>query len=451
MTELLDLPAWLYLRSARCNRVAIRCQWTKLKKVPLCLRLDQVLVEVEAVENPPPPGGRAATGSNDTSGKEKTEKYGFADKVIDGMDVTVNSLSKLHLYSVMANWARGELKFTYLRDRAHDQILLFKEMVWDTTRIEAGVPGGNNAIVRLVTNASRIRMAMKKRLSDSRILATRLELLLDDLLWVLTVSQLEATVLFVKSLQSCIEKATAKQQAASRGAAVGDIKHRPQGHTRSSSSVAAATSNAASATHSAAGNPEVDIDTLGPAERIFRKYDVSETSYHVHTGRRKPATFLGTDKRRHQLPASSLSVYIDYTQYYCPSSASNTTAAVGVPSPSLYIHLNPMHVRLDTDTIIWLSASLCCDSASTFILCISSRKPATFLGTDKRRHQLPASSLSVYIDYTQYYCPSSASNTTAAVGVPSPSLYIHLNPMHVRLDTDTIIWLSAFAANLTKN
>ena len=37
LTDLLELPNWLMLQKAWCNRVSIRIPWTKLKSVPLCL------------------------------------------------------------------------------------------------------------------------------------------------------------------------------------------------------------------------------------------------------------------------------------------------------------------------------------------------------------------------------------------------------------------------------
>ena len=42
LTELLELPSWLRLSEATCNRVAVRIQWTKLKSVPIHLSLDEV-------------------------------------------------------------------------------------------------------------------------------------------------------------------------------------------------------------------------------------------------------------------------------------------------------------------------------------------------------------------------------------------------------------------------
>ena len=51
LTELLELPSWLRLTCATCNRVTVRIQWTKLKSVPIYLFLDEVRVEVETCED----------------------------------------------------------------------------------------------------------------------------------------------------------------------------------------------------------------------------------------------------------------------------------------------------------------------------------------------------------------------------------------------------------------
>ena len=42
LTDLLELPSWLKLSKATCNRVAVRIPWTKLKSVPIVLSLDEV-------------------------------------------------------------------------------------------------------------------------------------------------------------------------------------------------------------------------------------------------------------------------------------------------------------------------------------------------------------------------------------------------------------------------
>ena len=44
LSDLLELPAWVRLTQATCNRAAIRIQWTKLKTVPIQLSLDEIRV-----------------------------------------------------------------------------------------------------------------------------------------------------------------------------------------------------------------------------------------------------------------------------------------------------------------------------------------------------------------------------------------------------------------------
>ena len=37
LTDLLELPSWIRLTNAWCNKVTFRIQWTKLKNVPIFL------------------------------------------------------------------------------------------------------------------------------------------------------------------------------------------------------------------------------------------------------------------------------------------------------------------------------------------------------------------------------------------------------------------------------
>jgi hypothetical protein len=54
LTELLELPSWLRLTSAWCNRVSFRIQWTKLKSVPIFLvsfAVNMVVLIVFTIQN----------------------------------------------------------------------------------------------------------------------------------------------------------------------------------------------------------------------------------------------------------------------------------------------------------------------------------------------------------------------------------------------------------------
>ncbi|PAA81466.1 hypothetical protein BOX15_Mlig023696g1 [Macrostomum lignano] len=473
--QLLDLPTWLRLRSARCNRVCIRCQWTKLQKQPLCLTLDEVTVEIEALDSPRPPHS-----SDTASYKDKTSdgRYSFADKVIDGIDLCVNSvaivfvakafrasiqLSRVHLYSVLPTWTKGDLKFTYLRSRARDQILLFKEVVWETTRFEAGnSEDWGGTLVRLITNTSRIRLTMKKNLADSRIVASRLELLLDDLLWVLTVSQLEATVMFVKSLQKSVEKSKqqSKQLAKKKlEQSLGPGPSVPSQHRLSHASALSPAQQLQQQRQSAASGASSESSS----ELAFRRFDILETSYHLHTGR-VDLHFCEESSSDSKLSESSV-----------------VNGAIQLTLLNIGFHLYPMHPFTAGRSGRWLQHTEAnekadrwhyqrvealgggcqtdqliesCVTVSLQDFCMgcvtstdaSKNNKAPFLASDKARLQLPRNTVTAFVDFTEFFYPA-----TVDAAAPLPCLYAHLSPLHLRLDFDTLIWLNAFSLKLSKN
>ncbi|KAK6972753.1 UHRF1-binding protein 1, partial [Biomphalaria glabrata] len=71
-------------------------QWTKLKSQPICLYLDEVILEAETCEQPRPP--------NTQSQQSQGGKYGFVDRVMDGIYIHVNSVVvKLHSHMFHAS------------------------------------------------------------------------------------------------------------------------------------------------------------------------------------------------------------------------------------------------------------------------------------------------------------------------------------------------------------
>lgn len=67
-------------------------------------------------------------------------EYGFAEKVVEGITVSVNSivirigakafnasfeLSQLRIYSVNANWEHGDLRFTRIQDPQRGEVKIF--------------------------------------------------------------------------------------------------------------------------------------------------------------------------------------------------------------------------------------------------------------------------------------------------------------------------------------
>lgn len=83
----------------------------------------------------------------------KTSKYGFAEKVVDGMFVSMNSvlvsfkasgfkasfsMSRFIVQSTDQYWnVPNNLRKTRIKDEQRGQVLIFKELKWGTMRLDA--------------------------------------------------------------------------------------------------------------------------------------------------------------------------------------------------------------------------------------------------------------------------------------------------------------------------
>ncbi|XP_052893682.1 bridge-like lipid transfer protein family member 3B [Anopheles moucheti] len=277
LTELLELPAWLRLTSAWCNHVSFRISWTKLKSTPILLTLDEVNITIETCEI-----ARSGTPTAGLSSLAVPQgKYSFIHKVIDGITIAVNTvnvnlkspaftasvqMSRIRVESRTPKWLLGDLRVTRLKDPTRGMILIFKELSWQTVRIEASSTQDLNLTpLRLLTNQARCRITIKKRLTDCSIVASRLVLILDDLLWVLTDSQLKAALHFVDSLTGLIKASTNVVQ---RVKAQKKLETLPEYQAQLDQS-----------------KKVPDTQQLSAAQRYFNIYDMRETSYHFFSQR----------------------------------------------------------------------------------------------------------------------------------------------------------------------
>eukprot|EP00064_Thunnus_orientalis_P009020 superscaffoldBa00001115_g9043 len=269
LQNMLDLPTWLAVTRVYCNKAAIRVcfrlvkpdcvaglavndkqcrvlwqvfatdsvdlavlsfqiQWTKLKTSPICLFLDKVEVEMRTCEEPRPPNGPSPIAI--TAGQSE---YGFAEKVVEGMSVKINSITikvesrafhaSFELWQLQGNslnpkWQRSDLRYTRVTDPKRGEVLTFKEINWQSLRIEADAIESDDqdlgsTPLRLITNQGRIRIALKRRIKDCNVLASKLLFILDDLLWVLTDSQLKAIIHYAKSLSEAMEKSAQQRKS----------------------------------------------------------------------------------------------------------------------------------------------------------------------------------------------------------------------------------------------
>ncbi|XP_050355412.1 UHRF1-binding protein 1-like [Nymphalis io] len=267
LTDLLELPGWVRLTSARCNRASFRIQWTKLKTVPIVLKLDEVHIALEVcteprVMNPGSAGTMPIPG-----------KYSYIHKVIDGISVAVNQvqiefkcdaftssvlISRVTVESRTPEGRKGDLRLTRIKSPNAAQLLIFKELEWQSARIEAKAHGdaaANLPPLRLLLGNTHCRIVIKKRLSDCAVLGSRLVLRPEPLAWALTDGQLRAALACAAALAGPVRRAT---EQATRTKAERKIQEPlDQSNSRSTFS---------------------DKDILA---RMFAKHDVRETSYHL--------------------------------------------------------------------------------------------------------------------------------------------------------------------------
>ncbi len=75
-------------------------------------------------------------------------------------------LSRILLESRSPTWAKTDLRMTRIKDTDKGEVLIFKELSWQTVRIEAKATNNDDLTpLRLITNQARCRMTIKKRMA----------------------------------------------------------------------------------------------------------------------------------------------------------------------------------------------------------------------------------------------------------------------------------------------
>uniref|UniRef100_A0A452T301 UHRF1 binding protein 1 like n=1 Tax=Ursus maritimus TaxID=29073 RepID=A0A452T301_URSMA len=506
LQNMLDLPTWLAINKVFCNKASIRIPWTKLKTHPICLSLDKVIMEMSTCEEPRNPNGPSPIAT--ASGQSE---YGFAEKVVEGITVSVNSivirigakafnasfeLSQLRIYSVNANWEHGDLRFTRIQDPQRGEVLTFKEINWQMIRIEADATQSSHleimcAPVRLITNQSKIRVTLKRRLKDCNVIATKLVLILDDLLWVLTDSQLKAMVQYAKSLSEAIEKSTEQRKSMA-----------PE--PTQSSTVAPSAQQVK--TPQASNAPDLNDAIV----KLFSDFDVRETSHHLvisHLDLHICDDIHAKEKESNRritggaMQLSFTQLTIDYYPYHkagdsCNhwmyfSDATKTKNGwanellhefecnvemlkqavkdhnVGSP-PKSPTHASPQHTQTEKDSALkgtsrtpsvlsqqskakLMSSSVVVRLADFNIYQVSTAEqcrssPKSMISCNKKSLYLPQEMSAVYIEFTEYYYPDGKD-----FPIPSANLYSQLNALQFTVDERSILWLNQFLLDLKQS
>uniref|UniRef100_A0A0A9WS61 UHRF1-binding protein 1-like protein n=1 Tax=Lygus hesperus TaxID=30085 RepID=A0A0A9WS61_LYGHE len=490
LTDLLELPSWVRLTSAWCNKVAFRIQWTKLKNVPIYISLDEVKVQIETCEEL-----RSLSAQHGLSSYGTPTKYNFINKVIDGMTIFVNVVSitfktpaftasvqimQILVESKSPEWKREELPQTRVKDKVKEQILIFKELKWETLRLEASsIKDRELPPLRLLTNKSRCRLTIKKRMSDCFVMGCKLLLILENLLWVLTDSQLKAVLHFAESLSGLVQKAneTTRIKKAAR-----KLEMLPE--------------------YQAQVSQQARMGESDTKEQLFASCDVIETSYHflAHNINLHLSDDPGAGRSLHPLLGSGSNVHlqvsslqVDYYPYHLASPCDRKHWARYNEANSPHVQwlnsaqnlfknslLNliqqsskstPVNKVADNDKADEThdgssSNSQFSDTIKNYVLsnlakvmtsCLilrvddftiyrvttnNSQVPKEFIKGDRDRYTFPAES-TIHAEFTYYYYPGDI-----AFPLPSPKFYVQINPVVLNFDAYTVLWLNAFALNL---
>ncbi|XP_058520239.1 bridge-like lipid transfer protein family member 3A isoform X2 [Ochotona princeps] len=511
LQNVLELPTWLAITRVYCNKASIRIQWTKLKTHPICLCLDKVEVEMRTCEEPRPPNGQSPIAL--ASGQSE---YGFAEKVVEGMFIIVNSITiKIHSkafhasfelwqlqgYSVNPNWQQSDLRLTRITDPRRGEVLTFKEITWQTLRIEADATDSGDqepvtTPLRLITNQGRIQIALKRRTKDCNVIASKLMFLLDDLLWVLTDSQLKAMMKYAESLSEAMEKSAQQRKS---------LAPEPVQITPPAPS---AQQSWAQAFGGSQGNSNSSSTRLS---QYFEKFDVKESSYHLLISRLDLHICDDSQSREPGVSANRLmggamqltfrKMAFDYYPFHragdscrhwvrhCEAMETRGQWAqklvmefqnkmekwheetgvkppwhLGVDSPfrrkadSLSSPRKnpperspcqgrqasfgpPAWNRLRSSCVVVRVDDLDIHQVSTAGQ--PSKKPSTLLSCSRQLHNLPTQVSAIHIEFTEYYFPDNQE-----LPVPCPNLYVQLNGLTFTMDPVSLLWGNLFCLDL---
>nr|XP_009485576.1 PREDICTED: UHRF1-binding protein 1 [Pelecanus crispus] len=508
LQNVLELPTWLAITRVYCNKASIRIQWTKLKTHPICLYLDKVEVEMRTCEEPRPPNGQSPIAL--AAGQSE---YGFAEKVVEGMFIVVNSITiKIHSkafhasfelwqlqgYSVNPNWQQSDLRLTRITDPQRGEVLTFKELTWQTLRIEADATdnGDQDPIttpLRLITNQGRIQISLKRRTKDCNVMASKLMFLLDDLLWVLTDSQLKAMMKYAESLSEAMEKSAQQRKSL----APESVQITPP----------------APSTQQSWSQPFAVSPNASSIGQYFDKHDMKESSYHLLISRLDLHICDDSHTResgalKHGMLGGAIQLTFrrmafDYYPFHRAGDAckhwvrySEAMETRGQwakklvsefqskteklyeemdpafartplspfkrkPDTSLSPHKSPLekgHVpptslprlrhppwnRLRSSCVVVRVDDLDVHQVSTAGQ--QSKKPSTLLSCSRKFFKLPDQVSAIHIEFTEYYFPDNQD-----FPVPCPNLYVQLNGLMFTLDTASMLWINLFCLDLYRS
>ncbi|KAK0396390.1 hypothetical protein QR680_001702 [Steinernema hermaphroditum] len=459
LTDVLELPPWLRIRRAYCNRVQVKVSWTKLTTVPVKIFVDEIQVDI-VMSDAQPTSSRPAPNVADMS-------YGFANKVAEGLSLYVNNVevnfdsaafggsitfTRLSVESRSPGWqAVDDLHFTRITDQSLDQTLLFKQISWSLLRVQGSAHSPEqsnkrsiNAPLRLITNGGRCRIVVKKNASDGRVLCGRIQVISEDLLWTATLPQVRSAIEFYKHILHLINS-TQKP-----------VELPPPDHTLRPDRRGTRT-------------------TGTPSHKVFQNFNIHQTSFHLYVdrtdfhlcdddsaGRGFPESW-NMESGAMQIVVSRLSV----DAYPSTPAASDRSTWVRYAAPNnctawmnqLLQHnynkisqgldgsarerFSRMWPQLQTEAIV-----VRIDDIDVKCVSVQSTKRdallSFFSSNAKSRLSLPSNLPIFHLELCNFFYPASQSYP-----LPPTSAHIQLGPFNLLLDTQTLRWMAYMLGDIS--
>lgn len=472
LMDVLDVPYWVRITSAKCDRVFFQVPFMAIKKVPMSLTLDKVSVEIETCDNV------ESMAMRENVQTVQPGKYKFINQVIDGMTIQINEVNitfkdpafhasvqilKILVQSKSPNWESTNLKTTRLKNEQKTQILIFKELTWQMIRIELySTNDRNKPPIKLFTNDIICRLTIKKRLSDCFILGCKLAILIEELLCVFTDSQMKAALHYIDSLAGVVKKST---DLSRKKKAIRKLECLPEYQA------------------------QLDQEKRGKfvssskSSCLFSFHDVIETSYHfvaqkinlhlsddpgsrsLHPDLQKGGSIqievtcfqvdlypyhLADSDRLHwglyKKASSSFFQWLkdsqsEFWENLCTLTRENFKIP-DIQKGNVTKYLKAQYSKLMTScTVLRMS-----DFVVYRVQSGKKQDQIAFIKGDKERHKLPHDSKVIHAEFTYYYYPGDV-----AFPLPPSKFYAQLNPVQMNFDALTVLWLNTFALNVYKS
>lgn len=458
LSEVLEFPTWLRIKRAVCSRISVKVPWTRLKTLPVQLFIDELHVEVvlsseELVES----GLNLGSALGESS-------YGFANRVAEGLSLYVGSidiqfdsgvfrgslsLSRIAVESTSPGWQPiNDLRHSRIVDQASSKMLMFKLISWNLLRIQASVQsdmsqrGAINAPLRLITSSGKCRITVKKLITDGSVLGGRIQIILDNILWIATLPQLRSAIAFYDHIMGFVRSSPRKLPAA-----LSTQQH----------------------------EMKLPLANKSPnaVSNAFRNFDFAQTSYHVYVG--KIDLHLCDDSQSEEgfpfdwdIPCGALQVtlmQISVDVYPANCAISDRSDWVRYDSENqcaawahklLQLHLRNVCSTLDENAQTrliraWpqlMSQSCVIRMQDVLVQCvtdIASKKDALFnlfMSDSKSKASLSNQPL-VHLEFTSFYHPA-----TDSFLLPPSITHLSLGPFFFLFDQRTIRWVLYVASEL---